>query len=80
MTIQAQDDTLDVQSVNLQSYGNESDSLYKGHNYNYYNEIYKKAITCKRTGIVLAILGLGAGITGGIYMNIDFDIGTPLLL
>lgn len=80
MQSQAQNEFTGEQFISLQTFGSGSDSLYNGHNYNYYSQEYKSAKGMKIFGIVLTSLGTVAFITGFVYMNIDFNIGGPLLL
>lgn len=57
--MQAQQKISDVKYLNLQTYGSESDSLYNGHNYDYYNDIFKKATKLRNIGIFLTSAGVG---------------------
>ena len=80
MQTQAQKSFIDEQFISLRTITIESDSLYEGHNYNYYYEQYREAKSMRIFGIVLTSLGVGAFVTGVVYMNINFDTGTPFLL
>lgn len=61
--MQAQQKISDVQYMNLQTYGGESDSLYNGHNYDYYKAIFKKVTKLRNAGISLTSAGVGLYIT-----------------
>jgi hypothetical protein len=80
MLMQAQQKISDVQYMNLHTYVSESDSLYNGHNYEYYNNIYRKANTLKVTGMVFTFLGIGLGTTGAILTGTDLNKGAPMFL
>lgn len=73
MLIQAQQRISDVQCMNLQTYGIGSDSLYNGHNYDYYNAIFKKATKMRNAGISLTSAGVilygGALLASGTNLN-----------
>lgn len=47
-----------------------NDSLYDGHIYQYYNELFKTALRKQNTGVVLTILGI-AGLVGGFAIMSD---------
>lgn len=79
MQTQAQKENIDKQFIGIQIFANEPDSVYKGHNYNYYYKEYKDAKAMKIFGMVVTTVGAGAFITGVVYMNINFDVGTPLI-
>ena len=55
-----------------------TDSLYRGNNYEHYNKIYKRATTLKRSGIFLTCLGSGMFITGVLLSGSDLERGAPL--
>ncbi len=63
----------DVQFMNLQTYVVEFDSLYNGHNYDYYNAIFKKATNLRNAGISLTSAGVcfyvGSFIASGVNLN-----------
>lgn len=44
---QAQNEVTSEQFISLQTFGSGSDSLYNGHNYNYYYKEYKKTKAMK---------------------------------
>lgn len=74
MLMLAQQKISDEQYKNLQIFVSESDSLHNGHNYDYYNTIFKKATKQRNAGISLtsAAVGLyvGALIASGTNLNI----------
>ncbi len=73
MLLQAQQKISNLQYLNLQTYGGESDSLYNGHNYDYYNAKFKKATRLRNAGICLtsasAGLYIGAIVASGTNLN-----------
>ena len=79
MQTQAQKENIDKHFNGLQTFANYPDSLYNGHNYNYYYEEYKDAKAMKIFGMVVTTVGVGAFITGAVYMDINWDVGSPLV-
>ena len=71
--------TKDGQYIDLKKYMSQLDNqvsppedpevLYKGHNFSYYNEIYRKATVQRSAGIVLTVLGAFLGTTGVITLS-----------
>lgn len=46
-----------------------ADSLYKGHDYNYYLGLYHKATSRKRAGIFLTVIGFGMEVAGIVLLG-----------
>lgn len=59
MFVQAQQRISDIHYTKLQIYSSEYDSLYNGHNHDYYDAIFKRATKMRNTGIGLASAGVG---------------------
>lgn len=69
----------DGQYVDLRSYTyventeeaatNDPEEYYKGHNYDYYNEIYRKATVTRNLGMIFTLSGIGVGIGGVLLMS-----------
>lgn len=90
--MQAQQKISDVQYLNPQTYGSKPDSLYNGHNFDYYNDIFIKATKQRNFGIFFtsASVGLyvGAFVASGTNINTmtvlalssiaSLSIGVPL--
>jgi hypothetical protein len=49
------------------------DSLYKGHNYDYYHKLYKNSTTVKNIGTVLTFFGFGASVFGALMLSTNSD-------
>lgn len=76
--------TKDGQYIDLKKYKSQlddkgspvinQDGLYKGYDYHYYNEIYKRASAQRGAGIFLTILGFGIEIAG--FLSISNESST----
>jgi len=57
--VQAQQQISYIKHKNPQTFRSEKDSLYKGHNYDYYNAMFKKATKQRNNGIIITSAGVG---------------------
>ncbi|MFC2101711.1 hypothetical protein ACFLS7_01835 [Bacteroidota bacterium] len=78
--IQAQQQISYVQYTNLQTFSSEPDSLYNGHNHDYYNAIFKKATKLRNAGIILTSVGVGLFVGSQIASNTNLNTTTILFL
>ena len=69
--IRAQDRLSFNRNYNKNLFSIDGDSLYLGHNYNYYKEQFKKKTTMRNAGIVFTSLGVGLFISDIILANLN---------
>jgi len=65
--------------MNLYTYGDGSDSIYKGQNYDYYNTTFNKATKMRNAGIILTSAGVGLFIGAQIASNTNLNTTAVLL-
>ncbi len=76
--IHAQRQVANVSYMNIKTSVSEADSIYNGHNYDYYKATYKKATKLRNTGIVLTTVGVGLFVGALIASNTNLNTTTVL--
>lgn len=77
--VQAQQEVSYVQNINLQSFS-KSDSLYHGHNHDYYNVIFEKATKQRNAGIIITSAGVGLFVGAQIASNTNLNTTAILFI